>query len=588
MKEFSAQTGGRYTYVDDIVNLQELSLAFASIFNNCDNFIISGCEISGTSISEGYVYINGKIRRFTGVSGITTWPQYIYESNKTETVAYASGSDKVGRNVYGCAIAKTVPSALDPLTGATPSFIKLTSGGGLTMNDALFGKYALLLKSAAGQQTVSDIITFNNNVNVNGALTTKGRTSLVNGNAICQMYYSGGNLVIQSQVAAGVVYRFVVTNGVGFQFYINDTVVYTVSSSRLATPLPIATPECVAGNIGVESSNIINKGHASDSACININMTGYNGGVDYYRNTYIGNGKGTAIIAITGSTGVVQINGRVNINATTVQGLILQCAHSKDNVALRKTVVWADSANNHIAYIGYNQTANNIFEIKNTIANITITGLEAVDLGPAIKENGVLLSEKYATNTNLTKVLETKANASAVYTTTQADTKFASKNGGFNQFATAHTKAQLRAQIEAVSASDMVNVHPTKANLLSDMATTEEKKAQIRQNIGAAKEGSYQAKLADTGWVYITSGLYARQIGNIVCIQGTVKTAHSGNVFTLPNSIDAPKYDVAFCTATDYNSPWTCKLPSGKKTCSIVYCNGACGKTISFSMTYMV
>ncbi|MBR4405204.1 MAG: hypothetical protein IKT30_02395 [Bacteroidaceae bacterium] len=72
MKEFSAQTGGRYTYVDDIVNLQELSLAFASIFNNCDNFIISGCEISGTSISEGYVYINGKIRRFTGVSGITT------------------------------------------------------------------------------------------------------------------------------------------------------------------------------------------------------------------------------------------------------------------------------------------------------------------------------------------------------------------------------------------------------------------------------------------------------------------------------------------------------------------------------------
>ena len=389
MKEFSAQTGGRYTYVDDIVNLQELSLAFASIFNNCDNFIISGCEISGTSISEGYVYINGKIRRFTGVSGITTWPQYIYESNKTETVAYASGSDKVGRNVYGCAIAKTVPTTLDPLTGATPSFIKLTSGGGLTMNDALFGKYALLLKSAAGQQTVSDIITFNNNVNVNGALTTKGRTSLVNGNATCQMYYSGGNLVIQSQVAAGVVYRFVVTNGVGFQFYINDTVVYTVSSSRLATPLPIATPECVAGNIGVESSNIINKGHASDSACININMTGYNGGVDYYRNTYIGNGKGTAIIAITGSTSVVQINGRVNINSTTVQGLILQCAHSKDNVALRKTVVWADSANNHIAYIGYNQTANNIFEIKNTIANITITGLEAVDLGPAIKENGV-------------------------------------------------------------------------------------------------------------------------------------------------------------------------------------------------------
>lgn len=588
MKEFSAQTGGRYTYVDDIVNLQDLSLAFASIFSNCDNFIISGCEISGTSISEGYVYINGKIRRFTGVSGITTWPQYIYESNKTETVAYASGSDKVGRNIYGCAIATTIPTALDPLTGATPSFIKLTSGGGLTMNDALFGKYALLLKSAAGQQTVSDVVTFNNNVNVNGALTTKGRASLINGSAVCQMYYSGENLVIQSQVSSGAVYRFVVTNGTGFQFYINGSVVYTVSNSRLATPLPIVTPECVAGNIGIEGSNIINKGHASDTACININMTGYAGGTEYYRDTYIGNGKGSAIIAITGSTGAVQINGRVSIKSSTVQALILQCSLSKDNVALRKTVVWSDSNNDQIAYIGYNQTANNIFEIKNVIANIAITGADAVDIGPAIKENGVLLSTKYATNDNLTKALSAKADTSTVYTTAQADTKFASKNGGFTQFATAHTKAQLRTQIEAVSAADVANLHPTKANLLSDMATSEEKKAQIRQNIGAAKEGSYQTKLSDSGWVYITSGLYARQIGNVVCIQGTVKTYHSGTVFTLPNSIDAPKYDVAFSTATDYNSPWTCKLPAGKKTCSIVYCNGACGKTISFSMTYMV
>ena len=364
--------------------------------------------------------------------------------------------------------------------------------------------------------------------------------------------------------------------------------VYTVSNSRLATPLPIATPECVAGNIGIESSNIINKGHASDSACININMTGYNGGTDYYRNTYIGNGKGSAIISITGSTNVVQINGRVNIKASTVQGIILQCAHGKDNVELRKTVVWADSANNHIAYIGYNQTANNIFEIKNTIANITITGLEAVDLGPAIKENGVLLSEKYATNTNLTKVLETKANASTVYTTTQADTKFASKNGGFTQFVTAYTKTQLRNQIEAVSASDMVNVHPTKANLLSDMATTEEKKAQIRQNIGAAKEGSYQTKLYDSGWVNVTGNIYVRQIGNVVSIQGTLKTGHSGTVFTLPNTIDAPKYDVAFCMVTKGNDPWTCKIPSGSKTCSVVYCDGGCSQNISFSMTYMV
>ena len=588
MKEFSAQTGGRYTYVDDIVNLQELSLAFASIFNGCDNFIISGCEISGTSISEGYVYINGKIRYFSGVSGITTWPQYLYESNRTETVAYASGSDKVGRNIYGCAIAAAVPTALDPLTNSTPAFIQLTSAGGLTINDALFGKYALLLQSKAGQQTVNDVVTFNNDVNVNGALTTKGRTSLKQGNAVCQMYYNGENLVVQSQIASGAAYRFVITNGTGFQFYVNDTLLYTISNQGIATSLPITMKECMAGNISVTGNDIVNKGHASNTACININMTGYAGGTEYYRDTFIGNGKGSAIIAITGSSSVVQINGRVNIKSSTVQALILQCSHSKDNVALRKTIVWSDSNNDHIAYIGYNQTANNLFEIKNTVANIAITGYDAVDLGPAIKENGVLLSTKYALVANMTKALGLKADSSTVYTTTQADTKFAAKNGGFTQFVGPYTKAQLRTQIEAMSASDVANLHPTKANLLSDMATSEEKKAQIRQNIGAAKEGTYQSKLSDTGWVTVSGNIKARQIGNIVCIQGQVYTYHSGTIFTLPNSIDAPKYDVAFSTATDHNSPWTCRIAGGQKKCTIVYCSGACDKTISFSMTYMV
>lgn len=51
MKEFTSQTGGRYTYIDDIMNLQNLALAFTSIFDECDNFIISGCQVSGTSIS---------------------------------------------------------------------------------------------------------------------------------------------------------------------------------------------------------------------------------------------------------------------------------------------------------------------------------------------------------------------------------------------------------------------------------------------------------------------------------------------------------------------------------------------------------
>lgn len=45
MKEYVAEAGGRYTYVDDILNLQELTLSMTSIFTDCANFIISGCEV---------------------------------------------------------------------------------------------------------------------------------------------------------------------------------------------------------------------------------------------------------------------------------------------------------------------------------------------------------------------------------------------------------------------------------------------------------------------------------------------------------------------------------------------------------------
>ena len=68
MKEYVAETGGRYTYSDDILNLQELTLSLSAIFDGCSDFIISGCETHGARISSGYVWLGGKVRRFEGVA----------------------------------------------------------------------------------------------------------------------------------------------------------------------------------------------------------------------------------------------------------------------------------------------------------------------------------------------------------------------------------------------------------------------------------------------------------------------------------------------------------------------------------------
>lgn len=99
MKEYVAETGGRYTYADDILNLQELALSMTAIFTDCSNFIISGCEISGSEIAPGYVWINGRVRYFSGCI-FATWPYYIYEQNSNETVTYANEVNKRGRSLY--------------------------------------------------------------------------------------------------------------------------------------------------------------------------------------------------------------------------------------------------------------------------------------------------------------------------------------------------------------------------------------------------------------------------------------------------------------------------------------------------------
>lgn len=101
MKEYVAETGGRYTYSDDILNLQELALSMSAIFDGCSDFIISGCMVDGAVISPGYVWLGGKVRYFEGCTD-AVYPYYIYETNRHESVVYANDVNKRGRTCYLC------------------------------------------------------------------------------------------------------------------------------------------------------------------------------------------------------------------------------------------------------------------------------------------------------------------------------------------------------------------------------------------------------------------------------------------------------------------------------------------------------
>lgn len=588
MKEFSAQTGGRYTYVDDIINLQELSLAFGELFDECDNFIVSGCTVSGTSIGSGYVYLNGKLRYFSGATGISQWPQYIYEVNKKESVAYASGSDKVGRTIYGCACGSTVPTTVDSVTEHTPVALSITQSGGLLMKDAFIGKYALLLNPAKGTQTVNSVVKFSNDINISGLLVALADMELRSGNTSCRVgYNSSHNLTIKSTTANGNNYSVILKDGVGIEFYVNGVLKMTIGTD-ITFHASYNTNASTVGSIKTTGTHIHNSSTATDNGELNLNMIGYNGGNTYFRNTYIGNGKGKAVISVKGSDSSVLIAGVTTIASSGLEGIVLLSSMPKTNMSLQKSVIWKDSNKDVMASIGYLDTNNQIFSIVNNVSDIVITGASSVSIGPAIKENGVLLSQKYALLSDVNKALALKANANDVYSVTEANNTFAKKASGLSQFVTkTNTQAQLRSQIGALGTSDLSG-YAVKSQCLADMATDETNKKKIRDNIGAAAVGDFQTKLKDSGWIMIKSGLYVRQIGNVVSVQGQLRTVHSGTVFSIPNSIDPPAHAVYQSCSFSNSRNWTVSIKANSRQCKVLYCNGSCGNTTDFSLTYMV
>ncbi len=430
MKEFNAQTGGRYTYVDDIINLQELALAFSSIFDGCDNFIISGCNRSGSTLSAGFVYLNGKVRYFAGATGISTWPQYIYEVNSTETVAYASGSDKVGRNIYGCGIGSSVPSSFDPLTNAVPQYISIPSTGGLRIKDALFGRYALLLNARSGSQSVSGAVTFSGNVTVNGALNGFGGVKVAGGTTTGRMYNNNGQLVIESQIGSGgTVRKIVIDDSNNIAFFVGGTRIARITSSGIISEHTIQAVNLYGGNVYISGNQVYNRGTASNST-LYINYNGYNGGTSYYRTTIIGNGKQGSLVEVNGADNKVSIFAPLLLASATSPGLILKAGQAKTSASLVKLIAWQDSNAEQIGYIGYNATDSNVFEIRNTLSDILIMGQNAVNIGPAISEGGILLSDKYASLTYVNTQLALKGNAADLYTKTQVDNKVATEKAG--------------------------------------------------------------------------------------------------------------------------------------------------------------
>ena len=413
MKEYIAETGGRYTYSDDILNLQELAISMSAVFDGCSDFIISGCEPDGPRISPGYVWLGGKVRRFEGCSD-AVYPYYIYEINRHESVVYANDINKRGRTCYLCAGAKAVPDTVDPVTGKRAVSIELTENYAPRFIDKFFGRYAVLLDTPFTRQTVKkDLVlagTFTGQKDINSK--TSVSVSGENGYMLKGIVKADGNASLGVYLHGLLVNEIVIRTDGSFSFMKQGKELARITEDGISYGTSLSDNARI-GAIHIKGCDIYNTADTTDEGCVRINYYGAEGGGTKYRDFAVHDGKAGSkpILKIIGRTATVQVGGLLAVQSTG-QGIDLQnTAYTKDNARLTNLITWWDSASVILATAGFDTTDNYRFALRNTLGDIVLAPSGSVDVLGTFKINGKSIADTYVSVTTFTEAMSKKVDA---------------------------------------------------------------------------------------------------------------------------------------------------------------------------------
>ena len=107
MRELAFDIGGRKLFNEDLSDLQEQIRAAESLFLGEDPFVISGMIFTGSTgaynISEGYVWLGNKIRRFDGIASFDeiSTTTHLLSENLSEETEYDDNIDRQSTISYG-------------------------------------------------------------------------------------------------------------------------------------------------------------------------------------------------------------------------------------------------------------------------------------------------------------------------------------------------------------------------------------------------------------------------------------------------------------------------------------------------------
>lgn len=407
MNEYIAESGGRYTYADDILNLQELALSMTSIFSACSNFIISGCEVYQDKITPGYIWLNGKVRKFEGCNN-PAFPYFIYEINSNDSVTYANDVNKRGRCNYLCTGDICVPTTTDPLTGQVPQFIEITIDYAPRFIDKFIGKYALLLDSPFSKQTIKKELILAGNLTGEKDIESKTAISVVNqetGYSIKNIVKVTGEASIGVYLKGLLVNEIVINTNGSFSFFKQGIEIAKIDSNGLFFTNS-ASQKAQIGAIMIEANNIFNWDANNDTGSVNVN--GYKSEITNYRDFKVYNGKQTAlpILHIAGKSNTAYVNGILSINGSSID--FRNNIYSKTAKELIASISWKDKDGEIIGFLGYSTDDSFNFEVNNLLGNIILSTKGYIDILDELRIKGVNIADIYVNKKELTKELDKK------------------------------------------------------------------------------------------------------------------------------------------------------------------------------------
>ncbi|WP_289764447.1 hypothetical protein [uncultured Duncaniella sp.] len=410
MKEYIAETGGRYTYSDDILNLQELALSLSAIFEECQDFIISGCVADGARVSPGYVWLGGKVRRFEGAAD-AVYPYYIYETNRHESVVYANDMNKRGRTCYLCAGGTAIPDTMDPVTGKLPAFIEILEDYAPRFVDRFFGRYAVLLNSPFARQTIKKDLVLVGHVTAEKEFRSKTAVSVAgdNGYMLKGIVKPDGESSLGAYLSGLLVGEIVIHTDGTFSLMKQGKELARVTEEGISYGASISDTARV-GSLRIQGADIFNTSDVNDTGCVRINYYGLNSGTAKYRDLAVYDGKayGSPILRVIGKNATTEVTGLLTVR-NAGRGIDLwNTAYTNENPKLTSLLSWRDSEGVAIATAGYAFADNYHFAVRNTIGDIILQPLGAVEVAGTLKINGRSVAETFVALTTYAEDMEKK------------------------------------------------------------------------------------------------------------------------------------------------------------------------------------